>query len=148
MWCLWHYHNSMTTGENTWTCNTSRDKGAYPWCESLSVTAVCGEGSVMELRKRKSIIAQLSVNWVGRGKQTHAHSLTLHFMCFPILSHSSYIPCALLSSYSSLQWNIREGMDSVPETRSCREPSVILSLLDRFLEQEWRNWVPSLRHFR
>ena len=53
---------------------------------------------------------------------------------FHVLSHPFpflYIPCALLSSYSSLQWNIREGMDSVPETRSRREePSVILSLTD------------------
>ena len=112
-----------STGENTWTCNTSRDKGACPWCESLIVTAVCGEGCVMELRKRKSIIAQLSVNWVGRGKQTHAHSLPLHFVCFPILSHSSifHVLCYPLtlpySGTSEKVWTQSQKQDPVEKNQ-------------------------------
>ena len=147
MWCLWHYRNSMATGENTWTCNTSRDKGACPWRESLSVTAVCGGGCVMELGKRKSIIAQLSVNWVGRGKQTHAHSLPLHFMCFPILSHSSIfhvLCCPLTLPYSGTSekvWTQSQKQDPVEKNQ------VWYWVWQTVSEQEWRNWVPSLGHF-
>ena len=82
----------------------------------------------MELGKRKSIIAQLPGKWEGAGKQ-----ILSPFPCFSQAFPSSHFPLysMCLSPYSSLQWNIREGMDSVPETRSRREePSVILSLTD------------------
>lgn len=133
MWCLWHYRNNMATEENTWTCNTSRDKG-HVHDVRASVSLLCVEGAVWGAGEEKASLHSFLVNWVGE-RQTNTCPLPfpLAFYPFPFL----YIPCALLSSYSSLQWNIREGMDSVPETRSCtEEPSVMLSLTDRFLEQE------------
>ena len=101
----------------------------------------------MELGKRKSIIAQLSVNWVGRGKQTHAHSLPLHFMCFPILSHSSIfhvLCCPLTLPYSGTSekvWTQSQKQDPVEKNQ------VWYWVWQTVSEQEWRNWVPSLGHF-
>ena len=108
----WSNLVQYSTGENTWTCNTGRDKRICPRCESLSVTAVCGGGCVMELGKRKSIIAQLPGKWEGAGKQ-----ILSPFPCFSRAFPSSHFPLysMCLSPYSSLQWNIREGMDSEPQ---------------------------------
>ena len=148
IWCLWHYHNSMTSRENGWTCNTSRNKHTCPWCESLSVTAVCGGGCVMELGKRKSIIAQLAVNWVGTDK----HILN-PFPCISRVFPSFHIPlysmcCLILLLFLTVEHQRRYGLWATETGSSREEPSVMLNLLERFLEQEWRDQAPSLGHFR
>ena len=133
VWCLWHYHDSMTSRENTWTCNTSRGKCTCPWHVSLSVTAVCAEGAVWWSWGRGKTSLH-SFQWTERGQAEHPH-------LFPCVSHtfpSSLFPLYSMCCLISLQWNIREGCGlRVPGAGSNREePSVMSSLLDRFLEQE------------
>ena len=145
VWCLWHYHDSMTSRENTWTCNTSRDKCTCPWRVSLSVTAVCAEGAVWwswGIGKAPLHSSQ----WTERGQAEHPHLFPGVSCAFPSSHFPLYSMCCLIS----LQWNIREGCGLwAPGSWADREePSVLSSLLDRFLEQEWGDRAPSLGHFR
>ena len=93
-----------------------------------------------------SIIAQLPGNWEGTGRPSPTLFPVFHVLSPPFTFLS--IPCAVLSPYSSLKWDITEGCGHwAPETGFSRqEPAVILNLLDRFLEQEWRHWAPSSGH--